>query len=69
MCQSDVNIKPATVSSPSQFEILIPQVEKPGEGTRDFAESSVQFVQVAIFLISYDVVYNFKLFDSDQSPH
>ena len=50
-CQSDVNIKPATVSSPSDFEILIPQVEKPGEGTRDFGENSVQFVHVTQHVI------------------
>ena len=41
-CQSDVIMKPATVSSPSDFEILMPEIEKPGEGTRDFGESSVQ---------------------------
>ena len=52
-CQSDVNIKPATVSSPSEFEILIPQVEKPGEGTRDFGESSVQFVHVSSNIFNF----------------
>ena len=45
-CQSDVNKKRAAVSSPSEFEILMPEIEKPGDGIRDFVESSVQFSHV-----------------------
>ena len=29
-CQSDVNMEPAAASSPSEFEILMPEIEKPG---------------------------------------
>ena len=46
-CQSDVNMKPAAVPSPSEFEVLMPEIEKPGEGIRDFGESSVQFAHVS----------------------
>ena len=35
-CQSDVNMKPAAASSPSEFEILMPEIEKLGEGIRDW---------------------------------
>ena len=46
-CQSDVNMKPAALSSPSEFEILMPEIEKRGEGIQDFGESSVQFAHIS----------------------
>ena len=47
MCQSDVNMKPAAVSSPSEFGILIPEIERPRKGIRNFGESSLQYVHVS----------------------
>ena len=38
-CQSDVKMKPAAVSSLSEFEILMPEIEKPGEGIQDFGHT------------------------------
>ena len=52
-CQSDVNMKPAAVSYPSEFEILMPEIEKPGEGIRDFGESSVQFAHVSSNIFNF----------------
>ena len=50
---SDVNIKPASVSSPLDFEILIPEAEIPAEGTRDLEESSVQFAHVSTNIFNF----------------
>ena len=52
-CQSDVNMKPVAVYSPSEFEILKPEIEKPGEGIRDFGESSVQFAHVSSNIFNF----------------
>ena len=52
-CKSVVNMKPAAVSSPSEFEILMPKTEKPGEGIRDFGESSVQFAHVSSNILNF----------------
>ena len=52
-CQSDVNIKPAAVSSPEKFEIFMPEIEKPGEGIRGFGESSVQFAHVSSNILNF----------------
>ena len=45
--ESDVNVKPAAVSSPSTSTILMSTLEAPAEGIRDFGESSVQFAHVS----------------------
>ena len=45
-CQSYVNMKPAAVSSPLEFKILMTEIEKPGEGIGDFGESTVHFAHV-----------------------
>ena len=52
-CQSDVNMKPAAVSSPSEFEISMLEIEKPGVGIWDFGESSVQFAHVSSYIFNF----------------
>ena len=60
-CQSDVNIKPAAVSSSSGFEILMTEIEKPGEGIRNFRESSVQFAHVSSNTYEINFKYSWEL--------
>ena len=52
-CQRDVSMKPAAVSSPSEFGIFMPELEKPGEEIRDFGESSVQFAHVSSNILNF----------------
>ena len=52
-CQSEVNMKPAAVPSSSEFEVFMPEIEKPGEGIRDFGESSVQFAHVSSNIFNF----------------
>ena len=52
-CHSNVNMKPAAVSSPSEFEMLMPEIEKTAEGIRDFGESSVQFTHVSSHIFNF----------------
>ena len=52
-CQSDVNMKPAAVSSPLVFEILMPEIGKPEEGIRHFGESGVQFAHVSSNIFNF----------------